>query len=160
MISAKRGNLGNRASRVSAVVQGVKVPALSLQRLGSLPWCGFDPWPRNFHMLWAQPKKKWEIRVLRLGREKGVFYFQGEMCEQRHKAKAERSQTCLRPVNRPGLGTKGLFYLQDRDQPFSTCTSVSSPFDVPGGCYSTMSWPLLWKKNFAVCFLPGLLRIV
>ena len=24
----------------------------------SLLWCQFDPWPRNFHMLWAWPKKK------------------------------------------------------------------------------------------------------
>ena len=22
----------------------------------SLPWCRFDPWPRNFHMAWAQAK--------------------------------------------------------------------------------------------------------
>ena len=24
----------------------------------SLPWCTFDPWPRNFLMLWVLPKKK------------------------------------------------------------------------------------------------------
>ena len=24
----------------------------------SLLWLGFDTWPRNFHMLWAQPKNK------------------------------------------------------------------------------------------------------
>ena len=29
---------------------------LSLQRLGLLLWQGFDSWPGNFHMLWAQPK--------------------------------------------------------------------------------------------------------
>ena len=23
-------------------------------------WCGFSPWPRNFHMPWLQPKKKKE----------------------------------------------------------------------------------------------------
>ena len=28
---------------------------LSLERLGSLLWYGFDPWPRNFHMLWVWP---------------------------------------------------------------------------------------------------------
>ena len=27
----------------------------------SLLWLGFDPWPRNFHMLWAQPKTKKQI---------------------------------------------------------------------------------------------------
>ena len=21
-----------------------------------LLWCGFDPWPRNFHMMWVWPK--------------------------------------------------------------------------------------------------------
>ena len=30
---------------------------MSLQRLGSLPGCGFDPWPRNFYMLWAWATK-------------------------------------------------------------------------------------------------------
>ena len=29
---------------------------LSQQRLGSLLWHGFSPWPRNFHMPWALPK--------------------------------------------------------------------------------------------------------
>lgn len=33
-------------------------PALSLQQLGSLLCCGFNPWPRDFHMLWARTKKK------------------------------------------------------------------------------------------------------
>ena len=36
----------------------VKDPALSLQWLGSLLWHGFSPWPGNFHMVWARPKKK------------------------------------------------------------------------------------------------------
>ena len=40
----------------SLVVQRVKDLVLSLQWLGSLLWCGFHPWPRNFHMLWVQPK--------------------------------------------------------------------------------------------------------
>ena len=31
---------------------------LSAQQLGSLLWCGIDPWPRNFHMQQAQPKKE------------------------------------------------------------------------------------------------------
>ena len=30
---------------------------MSLKQCGSLLWCGFPPWPRNFHMLWDQPKK-------------------------------------------------------------------------------------------------------
>ena len=36
----------------SSLVVQVKDPALSLQ------WYGFDPWPRNFHMPWVQPKTK------------------------------------------------------------------------------------------------------
>ena len=39
-------------------VKGVKYPALSLQWLQLLLGCGFDPWPGNFHMLWARQKKK------------------------------------------------------------------------------------------------------
>ena len=35
------------------VAQWVKDPALSLQRLRSLLWLRFDPWCRNFHLLWA-----------------------------------------------------------------------------------------------------------
>ena len=40
------------------MAQWVKDPALSLLWLGSPLRCGFDPWPGNFHMLWAQPKTK------------------------------------------------------------------------------------------------------
>ena len=40
------------------MAQEVKVPVLSLQWLGLLLWCRFDPWSRNLHMLWVQPKKK------------------------------------------------------------------------------------------------------
>ena len=32
--------------------------ALSLLWPGSLLWCGFDPWARNFRMPWGQPKIK------------------------------------------------------------------------------------------------------
>ena len=32
------------------MVQWVKDLVLSLQRLGLLLWCRFDPWLRNFHM--------------------------------------------------------------------------------------------------------------
>ena len=39
-------------SRSSLVVQGVKDLVVSLL------WHGFDPWPRNFCMPWAQPEKK------------------------------------------------------------------------------------------------------
>ena len=42
--------------RSAFVVQLVKDPTLSQQWLRSLLWCGFDPWPGNFHMLWVQPK--------------------------------------------------------------------------------------------------------
>ena len=46
------GNLEGVSWR-SLESQWVKDPALSLQWLGLLLWCGFDPWPRNFHMLWV-----------------------------------------------------------------------------------------------------------
>ena len=44
--------LKSRLFRNSLVVQWVKDPALSLL------WCGFDPWPGKFHMLWVWQKKK------------------------------------------------------------------------------------------------------
>ena len=40
------------------MVQHVKDLVLSLLWLGSLLWHEFNPWARNFHMLWAQPKIK------------------------------------------------------------------------------------------------------
>ena len=39
------------------LVQQVKHVALSLLWLWSLLGCGFDLWPRNFHMLWVQSNK-------------------------------------------------------------------------------------------------------
>ena len=36
----------------------VKDLILSLLWLSLQLWRGFDPWPRNFHMLWVQKKKK------------------------------------------------------------------------------------------------------
>ena len=42
----------------SLVVQLGKDLMLSLQWLGSLLWCRFNPWPKNFHMPQAWPKKK------------------------------------------------------------------------------------------------------
>ena len=53
----------------SLVAQQVKDLALSLQRLGSLPWHGFSPWPRNFHMAQEQPKQKYtKIYLLYVGK--------------------------------------------------------------------------------------------
>ena len=43
------------------MVQQVKNLALSPQWLGLLLWCRFDPWPWNFHMSWAWPRKKKKI---------------------------------------------------------------------------------------------------
>ena len=37
--------------RSSFMAQRVKDLTLSLHQLESLLQCGFDPWPRNFHML-------------------------------------------------------------------------------------------------------------
>ena len=39
------------------MVQQVKDLALSPRWLGSLQCPGFDPWPKNFHMPQAWPKK-------------------------------------------------------------------------------------------------------
>ena len=47
------------------MAQWVKDPALS-QQLRSLLWLGFDPWPKNFYMLQAQPKKKKKKMNLKL----------------------------------------------------------------------------------------------
>ena len=49
--------------RSSLVVQQVRDLAVSLQQLGSLLWCGFNSWARNFHMMRAQLKKKKKKRV-------------------------------------------------------------------------------------------------
>ena len=40
------------------MTQWVKDLALLPQQLGLLLWSEFDPWPGNFRMLWAQPRKK------------------------------------------------------------------------------------------------------
>ena len=52
---ADRTILKNDYTWSSHVAQQVKILALSLKLLRLQLWCGFDPWPRNFHMLWAQP---------------------------------------------------------------------------------------------------------
>ena len=40
------------------MAQQVKDLALPLQWLGSLLWCGLEPWPGNFHLLQVWPKEK------------------------------------------------------------------------------------------------------
>ena len=40
------------------LAQWVKDPALAPQQLRLLLWHRFDPWPKKFHMLWAQPKER------------------------------------------------------------------------------------------------------
>ena len=49
------------------MVYQVKDPALSAQQLKSLLWLGFDPWPRNFPMPWAWPKKKKKKKIVKKG---------------------------------------------------------------------------------------------
>ena len=44
-------------------VQQVKHLVMSLLWLRLLLWYGFDPWPRDFHMLWVQPKKFFFIAI-------------------------------------------------------------------------------------------------
>ena len=46
------------------MVPWVKDPVVSLQWLELLLWRGFDPWPRNFHMLGVRPKKKSPVQGL------------------------------------------------------------------------------------------------
>lgn len=47
------------------MAQKVKDPALSLQRLGLLPWHRFDPWPREFpHAMGVAKKKKKKIQKM------------------------------------------------------------------------------------------------
>ena len=48
----------------SLVAQQVKDLALSLL------WCRFDPWPGNFHMPWAWPKKEKEKEKKQIGTRK------------------------------------------------------------------------------------------
>ena len=44
------------------MAQWVKDLVLSLQWLGSLLWCRFDPWPGSIHMLQSQPQTEKKIR--------------------------------------------------------------------------------------------------
>ena len=53
-----RANHAIKEIKVFLVVQWVKDLALSLQKLRSLLWHGFIPWPKNFHMPQALKKKK------------------------------------------------------------------------------------------------------
>ena len=45
------------------VVLQVKDLVLPEEQLGSLLWHGFDPWPENSHMSWAQTKKKKKKKI-------------------------------------------------------------------------------------------------
>ena len=44
--------------------QPVKDPRLSLLQFRLLLWCGFSPWPGNFHMLQMWPKRKKKIQSI------------------------------------------------------------------------------------------------
>ena len=48
----------------SLVAPWVKYPLLSLQQPRLLLWCMFSPWPGNFHMLQARPKKRMYVVLL------------------------------------------------------------------------------------------------
>ena len=45
------------------MAQQTKDPMLLMLWLGSLLWLGYDDQPKNFHMSWAQTKKKREIQI-------------------------------------------------------------------------------------------------
>ena len=64
------------------MAQQVKDAALPLQWLGSLLWCGFLPWPRNFQMPWTLPSKR-RGRGEEDGSSWGATFFRLLMEEQR-----------------------------------------------------------------------------
>ena len=49
--------LSNSVGSIPGPAQWVKALVLLQLWHRSLLWLGFDPWPRNFHMLWVQPKE-------------------------------------------------------------------------------------------------------
>ena len=51
------------------MTQWIKDWGLSLQWLGLLLWCGFDPWPGNFHRPWAWQKKKKKRKEKKIGED-------------------------------------------------------------------------------------------
>ena len=51
------------------VIRWVKDLMLSLLWLGSFLWHGFNPWPRNFHMPWAQWMNEWKKERRAEGKE-------------------------------------------------------------------------------------------
>ena len=53
------------------MAQQLKDLVLSLQHLGLLLWCRFNPWPRNFHMSQAWQKKKKEVKILQIRLKSG-----------------------------------------------------------------------------------------
>ena len=55
-------------NRWSLISQQVNDPVLSLLWLGSQLWHGFDLWPKNFCMPWAQPNKQTK------GKHKTIFF--------------------------------------------------------------------------------------
>ena len=47
------------------MAQQVKYPVLSLQWLGSLLWCRFNPWPRKFLMHGcAEKERERELKII------------------------------------------------------------------------------------------------
>ena len=49
---SKYKTVSSRSSRCAAVVKDLALPQLQQRAKLQL---GFDPWPRNFHVLWVQP---------------------------------------------------------------------------------------------------------
>ena len=46
------------------MAQQVKDSTSSLLWLSLQLWHRFDPWPRNFHMLWTWPPKKEQVKIM------------------------------------------------------------------------------------------------
>ena len=75
------------------MAQWVKDPVLSRPQLRSLLWHRFDPWPGNFHMPQAQPKRKKQNKtkqknkITRIQKEIKLFLFADNMVINIEKTK-------------------------------------------------------------------------
>ena len=89
-----------RRPHSSLMAHQAKDPVLSLQWLGSLLWCGFHPWPRNFHMLRVWPKNFLKNEQNNTHFPKGDIQIDGQGAHEQvlnitnHKRNANQNHTC------------------------------------------------------------------
>ena len=53
----------NLRRQVPLWCSGLRIEHWSLWWLGLMLWCGFNLWPRNFHMPWAWPNKTKQNKI-------------------------------------------------------------------------------------------------